>query len=66
MKNPPLVFEYINWEGKKAIRSVIPIKLWYGKTKWHPKLGWLLKAMDVEKNEERDFAVNDILKFVKD
>jgi len=64
MESPPLTFEYINWEGKKAIRRVRPIEIWYGKTEWHPKSQRLLRAMDLDKNEERNFAVKDILKFL--
>lgn len=65
MKKPnALSFDYVNWEGKRAVRTVKPIKLWFGKTKWHPKEGWLLKALDLDKNEERDFAVKDIIKFL--
>jgi len=63
-KIKPLKFDYVNWEGKRAVRKVQPIKLWYGKTKWHPKEGWLLKAVDIEKGEERDFSVTDIIKFL--
>lgn len=65
MKNKiPLKFEYVNWEGKKATRTVEPLKIWYGKTKWHPKKQWLLKAKDLDKNAERDFALKDIVKFL--
>ncbi len=64
MENKELKFEYKNWEGKTAVRTVKPIKIWFGKTKWHPTKQWLLKAHDIEKNEERDFAVKDILKFL--
>jgi predicted DNA-binding transcriptional regulator YafY len=60
----PLSFEYTNWEGEEAVRKVVPIKIWYGKTEFHPKEQWFLKAMDIEKNEERDFAVKDIIKFL--
>ncbi len=59
-----LKFEYVNWEKKKAVRAVKPIKVWYGKTEWHPKNQWFLKALDLEKNEERDFALKDIAKFL--
>jgi predicted DNA-binding transcriptional regulator YafY len=62
---PPLFFKYTNWEGKTAIRKVIPIKLWYGHTDYHKNDTWLLKATDVEKNAERDFSVNDIHQFLK-
>ena len=59
-----LKFEYVNWEGKRAVRRVKPIKIWFGKTQWHPKNGWLLKALDLDKNEKRDFALKDIIKFL--
>ena len=65
-----LCFDYVNWEGKRGIRKVKsvraggPIEIWYGKTRWHPKEGWLLKAFDIEKKEERNFAVKDIIKFL--
>jgi hypothetical protein len=59
-----LLFEYINWEGKKAFRKVLPITVWYGKTKWHPKNQWFLKAVDLEKEEEREFALKDIIRFL--
>ena len=64
MKNSVLKFEYLNWEGKKAVREVEPIKIWYGKTEWHPKKQWFLKARDIEKKAERDFALKDIIKFL--
>lgn len=59
-----LKFKYKNWQGKKTARRVEPIKVWYGKTKWHNKKQWFLKAGDVDKNEVRDFAVKDIIKFL--
>lgn len=62
--NPPLTFEYINWEGIKAIRHVKPIKIWFGETKFHKGKQWFLKALDLDKNKERDFAAKDILKFL--
>jgi predicted DNA-binding transcriptional regulator YafY len=65
VKNQPeLKFDYINWEGKRAVRRVRPIEIWYGKTEWHPKNGWLLRALDLDKNEERNFSLSDIIKFL--
>jgi predicted DNA-binding transcriptional regulator YafY len=60
-----LKFRYLNWEGVQRVRKVKPIKIWYGETKWHPKKQWFLKAFDLDKNEERDFALTDIIKFFK-
>ena len=63
-RSPKLKFRYKNWEDKTAVRNVEPIKIWYGKTKWHPKRQWFLKAIDLDKNEERDFALRDLIKFL--
>jgi predicted DNA-binding transcriptional regulator YafY len=51
---------YTNWRGETAERTIIPIKIWYGKTEWHPEEQWLLTALDLEKDAERDFAIKDI------
>lgn len=37
-----------------------PKKIWFGSTEWHKEPQWLMTAMDVEKNEIRDFAMKDI------
>lgn len=51
---------YTNWRGEKAERVIVPISIWFGATEWHPEQQWLLKALDVEKDAERDFAMRDI------
>jgi predicted DNA-binding transcriptional regulator YafY len=61
---PPLKFIYKNWQGETAERKIIPIKIWYGKTDFHPKKQWFLKALDLDKKAERDFAISDIQKFL--
>lgn len=45
------------------MRRIRPIKIFFGSTKWHKEAQWLLKAMDIDKGEERDFALKDILKW---
>lgn len=55
-----LKFYYQNWRGEASIRSAIPLKIWYGSTKWHPQEQWFIKAIDTEKGEERDFALIDM------
>lgn len=52
--------EYQNWRGEVATRRLRPIKFWHGSTVWHPTPGLMLKAVDLDKNAERDFAVADI------
>ena len=51
---------YTNYRGETSIRKIIPIKIWFGKTDWHPDNQWLLDATDLEKNAERSFAIKDI------
>lgn len=51
---------YTNWKGETAERTIRPIELWFGKTEYHPEEQWLLRALDLTKNEERNFAMKDI------
>jgi predicted DNA-binding transcriptional regulator YafY len=55
-----LEFEYCNWEGRKSIRRVRPISVRFGKSEWHPKPQWLMLALDLDKGQEREFAMNDM------
>ena|SRR5438067_7388780 len=51
---------YTNYRGETAIRRIVPQRLWFGATTWHPEEGWLLDAVDVEKGEIRSFAMKDV------
>ena len=51
---------YTNYRHETAVRTIIPEKIWYGSTQWHPEQQWLLDAFDVDKGERRSFAVADI------
>ena len=56
----PLLITYTNWRGETAQRRIIPQSVWFGATDWHPEPQWLLKAMDADKGEIRDFAMRDM------
>jgi hypothetical protein len=64
-KKPPgeigdlLVITYTNWRGETSERMLMPVRLWYGATEWHPEPQWLLAAYDVDKGAIRDFALKD-------
>lgn len=60
MTERPLTITYTNWRGETSEREIIPIRPWFGATEWHPEPQWLLKAIDVAKGAERDFAMKDI------
>jgi predicted DNA-binding transcriptional regulator YafY len=51
---------YTNYRGETAIRRIVPQRLWFGATSWHPEQGWLLDAIDIEKGEIRSFAMKDV------
>lgn len=57
--NRKLKLTYTNWRGETAERTIVPLSVWYGSTEWHPEPQWLLKAYDMEKGAQRDFALAD-------
>ncbi len=58
---PLVTLLYENWRGETAFRNVKLLYQWYGSTEFHPKPTLLLKGIDLERNVERDFAVDNIL-----
>jgi predicted DNA-binding transcriptional regulator YafY len=58
-----LSFVYTNYRGETGHRRVIPKKVWFGATEWHPVQQWLLEAFDLDVQEIRNFAVRDIKQF---
>lgn len=53
-----LTMLYRNWRGEIRVRTIKPLGLRYGTTKWHPDPGWLLTVWDFDKEAERDFALS--------
>ena len=62
--SPVLQFKYTNYKSETNNRKVIPYKIWFGSTEFHPEKQWLLHAYDIEKCAERNFALRDIIKFL--
>lgn len=56
-KNKEITIDYTNWKNITCVRRIRPIDIWFGVSEWHTGEQWFLKAIDVEKNEERDFAL---------
>ena len=52
--------DYTNWRGIRSIRTICPLRLEFENSEWHPETQWVLYAIDVEKGEERAFALKDI------
>lgn len=51
---------YTNYRGETALREIVPQRVWYGATDWHPEEQWLLDAVDLDKGASRSFALRDI------
>lgn len=51
---------YTNYRGETTIRKIVPRKIYFGSSDWHPDQQWLLEATDLEKNQIRNFALKDI------
>lgn len=55
-------FWYRNWRDEVGQRRVLPIRIEYGSTEWHPEPQWLLIARDVDRDgAERSFAMRDMI-----
>ena len=52
---------YRNWRDEVALRTIIPLRVFYGKNEYHKDEQWLLDVWDVEKEVYRTFALKDIV-----
>ena len=55
-----IVIAYTNYRGERSIREIVPEKIWFGSTEWHPGQQWLMRAYDLQKRSIRDFALADM------
>ena len=57
---PELSFVYKNYKNVVENRHVRPIKIYRGATMYHKEEQYLLQAFDIDRSEERHFAIADI------
>lgn len=55
-----VTIRYRNWKGEEAVRHIIPLRMFFGATDYHPEPQWLLEAADLDKNTTRTFACSGI------
>jgi predicted DNA-binding transcriptional regulator YafY len=55
-----VVIDYTNWHGERAERRIMPLGVSYENNEWHPETQWLLYAIDLERDEDRCFALANI------
>ncbi len=60
--NKLIMVKYTNWRGETSLRKILPIRIWYGATEWHPQSQWFMDAYDTDKEALRSFALKDIEK----
>lgn len=56
-----LAIVYKNHRGETSERLIIPGRFWFGQTLWHPRDQWFLDAYDLDRREDRSFALSDII-----
>ena len=50
---------YRNHKGEESVRNVLPLRVWYGSTKWHKEEQWLIEVYDLDRKAKRDYALHD-------
>lgn len=58
-EDQPILVLYTNYKGNTGVRKIIPINIRFGNSSWHQEPQYLLKAYDLERKEEREFALKD-------
>jgi hypothetical protein len=58
---PPLLFWYRNHRDEVARRHVLPSHIHHGAAPGHEAATWLLHAFDLDRDDDRDFALDRIL-----
>jgi len=59
-KEHKVIISYTNYKGISSVRNIIPKEIYFGSNQWHKEPQWLLKAFDLDKNADRNFAMADI------
>lgn len=52
-----VVIDYMNWERRRAERTILPLSVVWERTKWHPEAQWVMRAVDAHKGTIRHFAL---------
>lgn len=59
---------YVNYRNETSIRTIMPVKMYFGTTSWYPKPQWLLEVTAYDKGREpvtRVFAMENIRFWIK-
>ena len=56
----PINVRYTNYRGETAVRSIVPIRFFWGSNEYHKEEQWLVEVFDVERHAMRIYALKDI------
>lgn len=59
-KSKAVKIVYTNYNDETEVRNILPDRIYFGKSDFHPDEQWLLVATDLDKKAERHFAIKDI------
>ena len=57
-EDPSIKLKYKNHRGVTTYRNIRPLQLFYGTSEWHGE-GWIMLCHDLDKGEDREFALKD-------
>ena len=55
-----VTIDYTNWRGVRSLRRIRPLRIAFENNEWHHTTQWVLYADDLDKNEERTFALQNV------
>ena len=55
-----VVIRYTNYRAETSIRRVVPIRIRFASSEWHPAEQWIMDAFDLDRQAERSFALADV------
>jgi predicted DNA-binding transcriptional regulator YafY len=64
MSGIAITIDYANHRGERGLRRILPEKIEFLESGWHPDPQWILLAWDLEKDAVREFAMKDIHSWV--
>jgi predicted DNA-binding transcriptional regulator YafY len=53
-------FDYVNYKGEFGVRTVVPVRFFWGESDYHPGYQWLLEAFDLDRRDMRTFAMSGV------
>lgn len=57
----PVTIDYTNWRGERRMRKIEPRDIEFrASPPFHPTPTWIMRAIDLDKGEARDFAMDMI------